>query len=231
MGGDSSAALAHLGALAPQLRRISDFYHRNHLRMLMDPMSTRMSLQAGMGLLQLDLLGSVKACNDIGADILAKGYPLRQGPKGRISFCSDRLAEAFKRLTRDIIQRSGPVSAQTGFEGGYEFCFVANGLDDAATAFIGSTITLLVTMDKTKHLALQNQLSPAETRILHALIEGHKPKQIAEINNVSVQTIRSQLKSIFSKTGVKSQSELVVICAQGGLGLGPQTTQAGQSLS
>jgi DNA-binding CsgD family transcriptional regulator len=52
-------------------------------------------------------------------------------------------------------------------------------------------------------------LSPAEARIASQLTDGRSIEQIALLNGLSHNTIRTQLKSVFSKTGVQRQAELV----------------------
>ena len=52
-------------------------------------------------------------------------------------------------------------------------------------------------------------LTPAESRVALLLCDGRAPKDIAETIGVSVETVRSQMKSIFSKAEVRRQSELV----------------------
>ena len=52
-------------------------------------------------------------------------------------------------------------------------------------------------------------LTPAECRVSLLLSDGHAPKHIAEMAGVSFDTVRTQIKSIFSKTGVKRQGELI----------------------
>jgi DNA-binding CsgD family transcriptional regulator len=54
-------------------------------------------------------------------------------------------------------------------------------------------------------------LTPAECRITLLLCDGHTPKAIAGTLGVSVQTVRSQMKSVFAKANVKRQSELIRI--------------------
>ncbi|MBC3806977.1 hypothetical protein H8K52_06410 [Undibacterium seohonense] len=54
-------------------------------------------------------------------------------------------------------------------------------------------------------------LSVAEARVTCALLKGSTPKQIATDSGVAISTIRSQLKSIFSKTGTTKQTELMQI--------------------
>lgn len=52
-------------------------------------------------------------------------------------------------------------------------------------------------------------LTPAECRVALLLGDGHAPKEIANLVGVTDNTVRSQIKSIFSKTGVRRQSELI----------------------
>ncbi len=53
------------------------------------------------------------------------------------------------------------------------------------------------------------QLTPAEARLAHMLVSGDALTDIAEKLGVSHNTVRNQLKSVFSKTGTKRQAELV----------------------
>ena len=52
-------------------------------------------------------------------------------------------------------------------------------------------------------------LTPAECRVAMLSSDGHAPRKIANMIGVTDHTVRSQIKSIFSKTGVKRQGELV----------------------
>jgi DNA-binding CsgD family transcriptional regulator len=52
-------------------------------------------------------------------------------------------------------------------------------------------------------------LTKAECRLAHILTEGHSLSEIAQMKGLTQNTLRSQLKSVFHKTGVRRQSELV----------------------
>lgn len=52
-------------------------------------------------------------------------------------------------------------------------------------------------------------LTPAESRVALLLSDGHAPREIAGLIGVTDNTVRSQIKSIFSKTGVRRQGELI----------------------
>lgn len=52
-------------------------------------------------------------------------------------------------------------------------------------------------------------LTKSETETAVQLIRGHSPDEIAAMRQVSINTVRTQLKQIFSKTGAQRQSDLV----------------------
>jgi DNA-binding CsgD family transcriptional regulator len=58
-------------------------------------------------------------------------------------------------------------------------------------------------------LRKQFSLTPAEYRVALLLCDGHSPREIANTVGVTDNTVRSQIKSIFSKAGVKRQGELI----------------------
>jgi len=60
----------------------------------------------------------------------------------------------------------------------------------------------------------------AEARVARGLLRGERPRQLAETSGVSVTTVRSQLASIFGKTGAADQAELSrLLMRVGGSGL------------
>ncbi len=52
-------------------------------------------------------------------------------------------------------------------------------------------------------------LTPAESRLALLLCDGHAPPQIADLIGVSTNTLKTQLTSIYRKTGTSRQSQLV----------------------
>ncbi len=52
-------------------------------------------------------------------------------------------------------------------------------------------------------------LTPAEARVVVELVKGRRPQEVAEELGVSLNTVRNQLKQIFSKTNTGRQSELI----------------------
>ncbi len=52
-------------------------------------------------------------------------------------------------------------------------------------------------------------LTPAETRLVEHLLKGESLNEIAEHVRVSRETLRSQLRSLFTKTQTRRQAELI----------------------
>ena len=57
--------------------------------------------------------------------------------------------------------------------------------------------------------ARMHGLTPAETRVLESLCEGLDPREIAELNEVGLATVRTQIGSIRAKTGADNIRALV----------------------
>lgn len=56
-------------------------------------------------------------------------------------------------------------------------------------------------------------LTAAEARIMIGICQGRNPLELATLFNVSLGTIRSQLKSVLTKTGATRQVELIAMVA------------------
>jgi len=65
-------------------------------------------------------------------------------------------------------------------------------------------------------LAREFGLTPAEQRCAMALPDAGSVPELAKRFGVGTETIRTQLRSIFAKTGVGSQAELVLLLARRG---------------
>jgi DNA-binding CsgD family transcriptional regulator len=63
-------------------------------------------------------------------------------------------------------------------------------------------------------LAGRFRLTAAEGRVVHGLAAGLTVQQIADKSELSRETIRNQLKSVFSKVGVTRQVDLIRLATQ-----------------
>jgi DNA-binding CsgD family transcriptional regulator len=93
----------------------------------------------------------------------------------------------------------------------------------AASAFVRdwqTPLALVLVMEAGKTLSpLQllgklYDLSPAELRVASALLVGNSPEDYGQQAGVTMNTVRTQLKSLFTKTGTHRQSELVAVLSR-----------------
>jgi DNA-binding NarL/FixJ family response regulator len=90
-------------------------------------------------------------------------------------------------------------------------------LIDYAAAFPGTTVserpstptTAKRSSKPTPPAGTSSPLSQREKQIVSALAAGKDPKTIAQALDISVHTVRSHLKTIYRKVGVRTQLELV----------------------
>ena len=66
-------------------------------------------------------------------------------------------------------------------------------------------------------IATLGQLTDAETGVVDLLIRGLKPKDVAEMRSVSLNTVKTQLKTIVQKLRCSTQSDIIRIAAITGL--------------
>jgi DNA-binding CsgD family transcriptional regulator len=84
----------------------------------------------------------------------------------------------------------------------------------------GRAVALLFISDPEQKAAAPSEilqvlfgLTSAEARLAIALLDGRSLSEAAECHNVSLETVRSQIKSLFQKTGTRRQGELVRLLA------------------
>jgi DNA-binding CsgD family transcriptional regulator len=90
-----------------------------------------------------------------------------------------------------------------------------NALDIFSGAIALMFVTPLVRQNAPQPALLEAlfDLTPAEARIASSLVEGRSVAEIAKAQGIMQNSVRGQLKSIFAKTGVHRQAELVSLLA------------------
>jgi len=78
----------------------------------------------------------------------------------------------------------------------------------APNCLIGLTVQCVGGAVRFQALIETHLLSPSEGRIVEMLLAGHETGRIAQIMDVSLETVRSHLKRAYQKMGVRSRGEL-----------------------
>jgi DNA-binding CsgD family transcriptional regulator len=62
-------------------------------------------------------------------------------------------------------------------------------------------------------IAKEFKLTPAELRVLFAVVEIGGVREVAEVLGISAETVRTHMRHLFDKTGVARQADLVKLVA------------------
>jgi DNA-binding CsgD family transcriptional regulator len=90
----------------------------------------------------------------------------------------------------------------------------------ARSPFLGARAILTLTPLEARprpgpaEIAKLFHLTPAEARLACLIAQGLNPQQAAGLLEISRETVRTQLKSIFAKTATHRQSELVAMLSR-----------------
>jgi DNA-binding CsgD family transcriptional regulator/PAS domain-containing protein len=68
--------------------------------------------------------------------------------------------------------------------------------------------------------------TPAEIKVVMAMVQGFEPKAITDIMGVEESTIRTHIRSVFSKAGVSRQAELISLLMRVASPVGPDASAA-----
>lgn len=208
---DATSRLARrLSFLYPHLRRAADYYRRGERQ--------ESSLGFGKAIFDAVDIGLVvvgdglrpKSISESGMAMISGKNGLSITPVGRLRINDD----GAQKLLGDMLMHSyaGPKTA-TFVVGELKLTLVHIVKDRISRYFEGPTVALLIepvggTFDP-ELFASTFHLTHAEIRALNGIVAGKAVDAIATEAGVSRETIRSQLKSLYLKTGVHSQSGLL----------------------
>lgn len=201
-----------LTRLAPHLRRASDFYRRQ----ASGGLAERLGEAGGFAVVVVNPAARVAHASQAGEACLDIGKPLGIDAAGRLSFVDPMTQSVFEHVLRG---RQDDLSVRTVTTGGTEVTFIRVAEDHGSAIFMGGTVAILIagqendTAVATQRIAARYGLTPAESRVLQGIVSGSRTADIAARGGVALETVRTQLKAIFAKTGTNRQSALVRLAA------------------
>lgn len=210
------------------------------LQGILDQSSQRQSLAESaldrirLGVMLVDGHGRPFHLNRAAESLMAGTRALATGPDG----LSATKAGDTARLRR-LIASAAAVTAGLGVEGGGDLQVMAPDgrtalqiwvtplsrpqLDatfrapaECAAVFVSRAGTVSLPW---RRLANHYGLTPAEARLAASLCEGMSLEEATSLAGVSIHTARSQLKTVFAKTGARRQSELTAMLLGGVLSM------------
>lgn len=202
-----------LTRLAPHLRRASAFYRRQVSDGPVNKLTDRLADLSGVATILVDIMCRPVLVGGDGEAILNEGDPIGITASGTVVFRSSAVQDALWQMLRD---KGAPRSA-TFADDRREITLLALARDSASVPLLGAMVAVIIggKAARVQIFAARHRLTPAEVRVTAFILQGQKPKEIARDLGLSVETVRSQLKAVFAKTGAVSQADLVRIAADG----------------
>ncbi|MGZ2482185.1 DNA-binding CsgD family transcriptional regulator [Rhizobium pisi] len=207
-----------LSDLAPHLKRAFEFVRRDRRDSQNDESGLVLFDAIGVGIVYLGEDRQIRSFNKAAERMLAEGVGIGIGVSGRIVIGDTALSAQFDMLSHHHALASAPPSSSlVKTKDGSVKCTLVRLQSDFITTFLeGPTIALIIERtgaalraDINEALTRDKQLTAAEMRIASAIADGLSLREAATTHDVSYETARSHLKSIYSKLGVNSQVALV----------------------
>ena len=211
--------------LIPHLRRALNLHEAVHHDRRVSSLYSHAMAQLMVGVIVLDETGKIQECNAMAKGILEMNDGLRiAGNQLEATYATD--GRKLQRLVRDALiqQVAGKVSLIEAMSvsrpsGKVSWGVVVQAIspDQWTEGKHRPSVVIFVRDAEGKayppvRLAQQLfQLTPAETALAIQLANGLSLEEAAEALNIRRNTARAHLRSIFSKTGVRRQTELVRI--------------------
>lgn len=214
---DPEANLPHaamLTRLAPHMARI--LHHARSFDPL-GPGGTQAVEALGAGAMVVGFDRRVRHLSPTAERLLAAGGPLGLDRQSRLVLADPHLAEGLGAMLARGTPRS--LSAIVPRPDGWALRVVLTRLvmDSVSDWLQGPTVVVLLTPlaeasadPAALDLAARRfGLTAAETQVLSALAAGLTPDQIAVLRGTGRETVRAQLRSLFTKTGTHRQTQLI----------------------
>jgi DNA-binding CsgD family transcriptional regulator len=205
----SEVDVRRLGQLFPSLASSARLYF-DRLQVSRAAAAATAALdQLRIGVIVMERRGHILHMNAAADRILSSGG-FATVRRGRLEFDSRDAGRKLSGLIDRSVRSCGSQPVRVG-----EFVVSASPLEGYDT--LASSAALLVTLrrnepepqDRMAKLRMEFGLTRSEAAISDQIAGGRTLRQIADLNSISVNTVKTHLKAIFTKTNVRSQSDLV----------------------
>jgi DNA-binding CsgD family transcriptional regulator len=212
------AELARLDALRPHLARAGLLAARWRLERLRS--ATEGLATLGVPAAILDAEGRVLAANELIEKLTSHHVWM---PRDRIALIEPAADKLLRRAVADLASPAAASVRSFPSKGAGDRPVVMHLIPVTGNArdLFGGGLGVLAVTPLTRLPALDAalvqslfDLTPSEARVAGSLAEGLTLGQIAERHKVKLSTVRSQVKSVFAKTGSNTQSQIVALLAK-----------------
>lgn len=204
-------------SLMPHLERAAQFYRRGRT----DLGGERELDALSVGLIRVGLGRQITRMNDTAQTIMNMRCALSTDSRGRLTCSEPQVLDELDRILSQWRKAGTQPGARPFILGGCDqhplmrLTIVPPPADEVLNFFRGPECALLIEpprVDNTTSvakLARDGNLTTAEACVVEGLAAGLSIREIAHSRGVSLGTVRTHLKSIFGKTGFRSQVALI----------------------
>ncbi|MGB3390162.1 MAG: helix-turn-helix transcriptional regulator [Pseudaminobacter sp.] len=202
-------------SLVPHLRRAFRFYRDGPISAAAIDLNGSLFDAVDIGLVIVGEELRIRTTSQAGEKFLADGNVMGVNPVGKLAF-RDNVANALLKQMLSRHYNSNLVECLT--IGSNKLTFIRWIQDDVREYFAGPTVAILIEPTSARsrppdidELVRRFRLSPSERRVFAGIVAGKRVYEIADEAGIGRETVRTQLKDVYAKTGVNSQSALVRI--------------------
>lgn len=207
------AAARQLTALAPHLRRAFAHYRNSRFENADAGIASSLFEALDVGVVVIGEGLRIRTASQTGRTLLAAGECVRTTALGTLRIAD---AAAQEMLATMLARNHAGPRSWACYPPGAKLTLIRVKQDRISEYFAGTSVILLVEAfpkprpsDDLAALARALKLSRAEERVFVGIAGGQSIAQIADGAGLTRETVRSQLKAVYAKTGVNSQAALV----------------------
>lgn len=202
-----------LTRIAPHLRRAARFYRNTPTLWAGFDLSVSLFDAVDIGAIIVGEDARIKAISPTGQELLDGGPLASISALGQVRLRSEDAQTQLREMLKRTYAGDKTVSV---ISDGLKLTLIRIEKDRISLYFEGPTVVMLIekirngqgTMSLDQFVGACG-LTPAEHRALSGIIEGKSVTQIADDAELSRETIRTQLKSLYAKTGTGGQADLL----------------------
>lgn len=202
------AAIDHLGTIVPHLARAARLGALVQEERTANRAFTAVVEQLTVAAIVVDRSGRVVRANAAGDELMSEGAVILSRER-RLRFVDAAAEQAFHRALTQTERVPAFIGAEDS-EGSRRLVTVlppADAADGHAVVLIGRPQEALGGASRV--LMDYYSLTPAEYRVLAAMIEGLSPNEVAERLNLAIATVRTHIRRVLEKTGTSRQADLM----------------------
>ncbi|MBY4897139.1 LuxR C-terminal-related transcriptional regulator [Cupriavidus sp. AU9028] len=213
---DDEDIVALLDRLGPHLRR-GFSYWRKSAASLQAGMSVDVFDSLDVGMMVVGAGGRVREMSPTMSEMLARESPVEASPLGSIRLSIDEAQSMLEAMLEDWSDSTAVPHMESFCWRDRQLTLVRLSKDRVLAGLEGPSVAVLLraaaggqaSRFDGQELATRYGLTRAESRALHGIVAGLSIDQMAEEAYVSRETIRSQMKSLYAKTGTNSMTDIL----------------------